>query len=101
MQQLLARKLLAHCDFAAQVKSDQMKDCLAKINANRVYSMGRLLRTLLISHLLAGERRRTIPEVRKIFLVTMTFADYVARRDPVFERADAGGNGTRVSLCKL
>jgi hypothetical protein len=35
-QQLLARKLLAHCNFAAQVQSDQMKDCLAKINANRV-----------------------------------------------------------------
>lgn len=28
--------LLAHYDFAAQVETNQMKDCLAKIDANRV-----------------------------------------------------------------
>jgi hypothetical protein len=36
VQQLLARKLLAHHNLAAQVKSNQMKDCLAEINADRV-----------------------------------------------------------------
>ena len=36
LQQLLARKLLAHHGFAAQVHSNQMKDCLAKVDADRV-----------------------------------------------------------------
>jgi hypothetical protein len=39
-QQLCARELLAHRDFAAQVKPDQMKNCLAKINADRVQFHG-------------------------------------------------------------
>jgi hypothetical protein len=34
--QLLARKLLAHHNLAARVKPNQMKDCLAQINADRV-----------------------------------------------------------------
>lgn len=34
--QLCARELLAHRDFAAQVKPDQMKNCRAKINADRL-----------------------------------------------------------------
>ena len=33
-QQLLARKLLAHHNLAAPVKPNQMKDCLAEINAD-------------------------------------------------------------------
>jgi hypothetical protein len=35
-QQLGARELLAHHDLAAQVKPDQMKNCITKINADRV-----------------------------------------------------------------
>src|SRR5712691_6577385 len=35
-QQLYARELLSHHHLAAQVKPDQMKNCLAKINADRV-----------------------------------------------------------------
>src|SRR6266851_1273682 len=35
-QQLCARELLAHRDVAAQVKPDQMKNCLTKINADGV-----------------------------------------------------------------
>jgi hypothetical protein len=35
-QQLFARKLLAHHHLAARVKPNQMKDCLAEINADRV-----------------------------------------------------------------
>src|SRR5713226_2173631 len=35
-QQLCARELLAHHDLAAQVKPDQMKNCLTKINADGV-----------------------------------------------------------------
>jgi hypothetical protein len=35
-QQLLAREFLAHHSLAAQVKPNQMKDCLAEINADRV-----------------------------------------------------------------
>ena len=50
----------------------------------------------VVLHRLNYDREPNINETIK-----MTFADYVARRDPVFERADAGGNGTRVSLCKL
>jgi hypothetical protein len=34
VQQLLARKLLAYHNFTAQVKTNQIKDCLAKINAD-------------------------------------------------------------------
>jgi hypothetical protein len=40
VQQLLARKLLAHYNLAAQVEPNQVKDCLAKINADRVYLQG-------------------------------------------------------------
>jgi hypothetical protein len=36
VQQLLARKLLAHYNLAAQVEPNQVKDCLAEINADRV-----------------------------------------------------------------
>jgi hypothetical protein len=36
MQQLLARKLLAHHHLAAQIQPNQVKDCLAEINADRV-----------------------------------------------------------------
>jgi hypothetical protein len=36
VQQLLAGKLLAHHNLAAQVKPYQMKDCFAEINADRV-----------------------------------------------------------------
>ena len=35
-QQLCTRELLAHYDFAVQVKRDQMKNCLTKINADGV-----------------------------------------------------------------
>src|SRR5882672_2778718 len=35
-QQLCARELLAHHNLAAQVKPDQMKNCLTKINADGV-----------------------------------------------------------------
>src|SRR5260370_532070 len=35
-QQLGARELLAHHNLAAQVKPDQMKNCLTKINADGV-----------------------------------------------------------------
>jgi hypothetical protein len=35
-QQLCARVLLAHHNLTAQVKPNQMKDCLAKINADRM-----------------------------------------------------------------
>jgi hypothetical protein len=35
-QQLCARELLTHHDLAAQVKPDQMKNCLTKINADGV-----------------------------------------------------------------
>src|SRR5260370_27959592 len=35
-QQLCARELLAHHDLTAQVKPDQMKNCLTKINADGV-----------------------------------------------------------------
>jgi hypothetical protein len=36
VQQLLARKLLANHNLAAQVEPNQMKDCFTKINADRV-----------------------------------------------------------------
>jgi hypothetical protein len=36
VQQLLPRKLLVHHNFAAQVEPNQMKHCLAEINADRV-----------------------------------------------------------------
>jgi hypothetical protein len=36
MQQLRARKLLTHYDFAQRAKANEMKDCLAKVNADRV-----------------------------------------------------------------
>jgi hypothetical protein len=36
VQQLLARKLLAHHNPALQVEPNQMKDCLAEINADCV-----------------------------------------------------------------
>jgi hypothetical protein len=36
VQQLFARKLLAHHNLASQVKPNQMKDYLAEINADRV-----------------------------------------------------------------
>src|SRR6266436_3735140 len=39
-QQLCTRELLAHYDLAAQVKPDQMKNCLAKINADCVQFHG-------------------------------------------------------------
>jgi hypothetical protein len=43
MQQLLARKLLAHNTIAAQVSPKQMKDGLAELNAIVCRSMGHLL----------------------------------------------------------
>jgi len=33
-QQLCTRELLAHYNLAAQVKPDEMKNCLTKINAD-------------------------------------------------------------------
>jgi hypothetical protein len=36
VQQLFARKLLAHHNLAVLVKPNQMKDCLAEINTDRV-----------------------------------------------------------------
>ena len=36
VQQLFARKLLAYHNLATLVKANQMKDCLAEINADRV-----------------------------------------------------------------
>jgi hypothetical protein len=36
-QQLLAREFLAHHSLAAQVKPNQMKDCLAEIDTDRVF----------------------------------------------------------------
>src|SRR5216684_7940814 len=39
-QQLYARELLSYHHLAAQVKPDQMKNCLAKINADRVQFHG-------------------------------------------------------------
>jgi len=36
VQQLLSRKHFAHHNFAAQIKTNQMKDCFAEINADRV-----------------------------------------------------------------
>jgi hypothetical protein len=35
-EQLCPRELLAHHNLAAQVNSDQMKNCLTKINADGV-----------------------------------------------------------------
>jgi len=35
-QQLQSRELLAHQNFAAQVETNQMKHCLAKVDADRV-----------------------------------------------------------------
>jgi len=36
VQQLFARKLLAHHNLTAQVEPNQMKDSLAEINADRM-----------------------------------------------------------------
>jgi hypothetical protein len=51
VQQVLARKLLAYRNLAARIKSNQMKYCLAEINADRVQLSWNATSVILISKL--------------------------------------------------
>jgi len=68
-------ELLAHRDLAAQLP-DQMKNCLAKINADRVQFHGSLLRSLSHSTQ-AFQKRRTIPLLCQCFAVPELRGRYV------------------------
>jgi putative ABC transport system permease protein len=63
-QNLIARALLAHHDFAARVKTNQVKDCLAKINLPMdqvpLPRVNLLLRSNVESASLASAMRRAV-----------------------------------------